>query len=82
MFCESLGMEIKTEDRTVNDRTIKVQVLPDLDENKLNGTPVVAVVGRGKDWTNSEGKTRPSWRCKFTKRWEEGKRLETDDLPF
>ncbi len=82
MFCESLGMEIKTEDRTVNDRTVRVQILPDLKEEDLNGTPVIAVVGRGKDWVNDEGKTRRSWRCKFTKRWAEGKRLQTDDLPF
>ena len=51
----------------------------------IEGQPVVAVVGRGKDWTNNEGKTVPSWRCKFVKRWESGKRLATtttDDLPF
>ena len=85
MFCQSLGMEIKTEERTVNGNTVKVQVLPDLDETKLNGTPVIAVVGRGKDWVTDEGQTRPSWRCKFTKLWKDGTRLVTrnsDDLPF
>ena len=85
MFCQSLGMKIKTEERTVNGSTVKVQVLPDLDETKLNGTPVVAVVGRGKDWVNDEGQTRPSWRCKFTKHWKDGTRLvigSSDDLPF
>ena len=85
MFCQSLGIDIKTEERTVNGKTIKVQVLPDLDVDKLNGTPVVAVVGRGQDWVNDKGETMPSWRCKFTKRWESGKRLAgttTNDLPF
>tara|TARA_R100000808_G_scaffold25079_1_gene61462 strand:- start:17172 stop:17816 length:645 start_codon:yes stop_codon:yes gene_type:complete len=88
MFCQSLGMEIETSERTVNGKTVKVQILPDLDVNTLNGTPVVAVVGRGQDWVNDAGETRPSWRCKFTKRWESGTRIETtttggnDDLPF
>ena len=84
-FCESLGMEIPTENRTINGKTVKVQLLPDVKETDLNGTPVVAVVGRGQDWVDETGKTKPSWRVKFTKRWENGKRLATtttDDLPF
>ena len=84
-FCESLGMEIPTEDRTINGKTVKVQVLPDIKETDLNGTPVVAVVGRGQDWVNDAGETRPSWRAKFTKLWKDGKRLATtttNDLPF
>ena len=84
-FCESIGMPSKTEDRTVNGKTVRVHVLPNITETELNGLPVIAVVGRGKDWVNDEGETVPSWRCKFTKRWEEGKRLATTtthDLPF
>ena len=84
-FCESIGLEIPTEDRTINGKTIKVQLLPDIKEEDLNGTPVTAVVGRGQDWVNDTGETRPSWRVKFTKRWEGGKRLATtttNDLPF
>jgi len=86
LFCQSLGMEIPTEERTVNGNTVSVQLLPDIDEKMLNGTPVVAVVGRGKDWINDKGETVPSWRCKFIKRWAEGKKLAmdttNDDLPF
>ena len=85
MFCQSLGMEIPTEERTINGKTVKVQLLPDIKEQDMNGTPVVAVVGRGQDWTDDQGKTRPSWKVKFTKLWERGKRLAgttTDDLPF
>ena len=84
-FCESLGLTIPTEDRTINGTTVKVQLLPDVKETDLNGTPVVAVVGRGQDWVNDTGDTRPSWRVKFTKLWKDGKRLATtttDDLPF
>ena len=87
MFCQSLGMDIRTEERTVNDKTVTVQVLPDITVEDLNGTPVVAVVGRGQDWVNDEGETRRSWRCKFTKHWKDGKRLAAtkgalNDLPF
>ena len=84
-FCHSIGIETPTEERTIGGKTVKVQVLPDVKEGDLNGTPVVAVVGRGQDWVTDTGETRPSWRAKFTKRWEDGKRLATtttDDLPF
>ena len=84
-FCESLGLTMHTEDRTINGKTVSVHLLPDIKENELNGTPVIAVVGRGQDWVNDTGETRPSWRVKFTKRWADGKRLAattTNDLPF
>ena len=85
MFCQSIGMEIPIEERTINGKKVTVQLLPDVKETDLNGTPVVAVVGRGQDWTDDEGKTRPSYKVKFTKRWDDGKRLAsttTNDLPF
>ena len=84
-FCQALGLEIKVEDREVNGKTIRVQVLPHLEDTDINGRPVIAVVGRGKDWVNNEGETVPSWRAKFVKHWKEGKRLATtttNDLPF
>ena len=85
MFCQSIGLEIPTEERTVNGKTVKVQLLPDVKETDLDGTPITAVIGRGQDWTDDNGKNRPSWRVKFTKLWTDGKRLATttsDDLPF
>ena len=85
MFCQSLGIEIPTEERTINGKTVKVQLLPDVKETELDGTPVTAVVGRGQDWTDDHGRSRPSWRVKFTKLWADGKRLAattTNDLPF
>jgi len=81
MFCQSIGMDIKTEERTVNGKTVKVQLLPEIKESHLDGTPVTAVVGRGQDWVDPDGKTKPSWKVKFTRKWEDGKRL-TNDLPF
>ena len=84
-FCQSIGIETPTEERTIGGKTVKVQILPDVKVEDLNGTPVVAVVGRGQDWVTDTGETRPSWRAKYTKRWESGKRLAmstTNDLPF
>jgi hypothetical protein len=84
-FCETVGVDIKTEDRTVNGKTLKVQILPKLETKDIEGMPIVAVVERGKDWVNEDGETRPSWKVKYVKTWEDGKRLATataDDLPF
>ena len=85
LFCQAIGIEIKTEERTINGKTVSVQLLPEINVDDLNGRPVTAVVGRGKDWTDDEGRTRPSWRVKFVKEWRNGKRLAgttTNDLPF
>ena len=85
MFCQSLGMDIATQERTINGKTVSVQLLPDLDVKTLNGTPVNAVVGKGKPWTDDTGTERPSWRVKFTKLWEDGERMTittADELPF
>ena len=85
MFCQSLGMEIPTHERTINGKTVTVQSLPDVGVNDLNGTPVIAVVGKGKPWTDDTGTARPSWKVKFTKQWTDGEKIttiNTDDLPF
>ena len=84
-FCQALGMTIETTQREVNGKTIDVQVLPTLTEHDINGRPVIAVVGRDKDWVNDEGETMPSFRAKFVKLSKEGKALATTtkhDLPF
>mgnify|MGYP003149523638 FL=1 len=84
-FCQALGLTIETTKREVHGKTIDVQVLPTLTEHDINGRPVIAVVGRDKDWVNDEGETMPSFRAKFVKLWKEGKALATTtkhDLPF
>ena len=78
-------MTVETTQREVNGKTIDVQVLPTLEESDINGRPVIAVVGRDKDWINDDGETMPSFRVKYVKLWKEGKRLaamNTNDLPF
>ena len=84
-FCQALGIEVETTQRTVNDKTVEVMVLPHLTEKDIEGAPVIAVVDKGREWTNDEGKTMPSWEVKFVKTWTDGVRLPKDthdDLPF
>ena len=84
-FCQALGLTIETTRREVNGKTLDVQVLPTLTESDINGRPVVAVVGRDKDWINDDGETMPSFRVKYVKLWKEGKLLATtttNDIPF
>ena len=83
MFCQSLGMEIPTEERTINSKTVTVQLLPNINEDDLNGTPVTAVVGRGTPYTNKQGKEVNPWQVKFVKAWDEGKTRDfTEEIPF
>jgi hypothetical protein len=84
-FCQALGLTIETTKREVKGKTLDVQILPTLEESDINGRPVIAVVGRDKDWINDDGETMPSFRAKYVKLWKDGKRLAnttTNDLPF
>ena len=52
---------------------------------ELVGTPVSAVVGKGKTWTDSEGNERTPWVSKFVRPWKDGKKKqieEEDGIPF
>ena len=80
-FCQALGLTIETAQREINGKTLDVQILPTLTEDDVNGKPVIAVVGRDKDWINDDGETMPSFRVKYVKLWKEGKLLH-NDLPF
>ena len=59
-------------------------VRPELNMEDLVGTPVQAVIGKGKTWVDSDGKERKPWVIKFVRNWEEGKKKEMtdDDIPF
>ena len=84
-FCQALGMTIETARRELHGKSIDVQVLPNLETTDIEGRPVIALVGRDKDWVNNDGDTMPSYRVKYVKLWKEGKRLShtnTNDLPF
>ena len=83
MFCQSIGVEVKKEKREIDGKNIYVEVMPRLSEEDINGKPVVAVVGRGKAYTNKQGKEVTPWQCKFVKAWDEGEiRDFKEEIPF
>ena len=81
-FCQALGLTIETTKREIGGKTVEVQILPTLKESDIDGRPVIATVGRGKDWVNDSGETVPSFEVKKMRLWKEGKRLASNDLPF
>ena len=82
-FCESCGIECKTVTAQIDGNDVEVKELPEIDMEDLVGTPVQAVVGKGKTWTDSEGKERTPWVVKYCKQWTNGTKKEmADEIPF
>ena len=83
LFCKSIGVEVKKEKREIDGKNKYVEVMPSLSEEDINGKPVTAVVGRGKPYTNKQGKEVNPWQVKFVKAWDEGKTRDfTEEIPF
>ena len=82
-FCEACGIECKSIVTEIDGKDVEVKELPVIDMQALVGTPVSAVVGKGKTWTDSDGNERNPWVCKFVRPWKDGKKKEMDDeIPF
>ena len=83
MFCKSIGVEVKKEDREIDGKKVTVEIMPNLSEEDINGRPVTAVVGKGKSYTNKQGKEVTPWQVKFVKNWDEGEvRDFNEEIPF
>ena len=83
LFCKSIGVEVKKEKREIDGKNIYVEIMPSLSEDDINGKPVTAVLGRGKPYTNKNGKEINPWQCKFVKAWDEGEIKDfTEEIPF
>jgi len=83
MFCKSIGSEIKNEEREIDGEKVKVDIMPNLSEEDVVGKPVVAVVDRGRPYTNKQGKEIKPWLVKFVKRWDEGEiKNFAEEIPF
>ena len=83
LFCKSIGVEIKKEERDMGGKKVTVEIMPSLSEDDINGRPVTAVVGRGKPYTNKNGKEIKPWQAKFVKSWDEGEiRDFNEEIPF
>ena len=84
-FCEACDIECKTITTEIDGKDVEVKELPVINMEALVGTPVSAVVGKGKTWTDSEGKERTPWVSKFVRPWKDGKKKqieEEDGIPF
>ena len=84
-FCEACGIECKTITTEIVGKDVEVKELRVIDMEALVGTPVSTVVGKGKTWTDSEGKERTPWVSKFVRPWKDGVKKqieEEDEIPF
>ena len=80
-LCRVLG--VHPEKREINDNgtAVTAHVLPVLKATDAIGHHVTAIVGRGKDWTNTKGEIVRGFKVRKVEEWTDGKHL-SDDLPF
>ena len=83
-FCEACGIECPTVTTKIDGKEMEVKSLPVINMEELVGTPVQAVIGKGKTWVDSDGKERTPWVIKFVRNWKDGKKREIGDadIPF
>ena len=83
-FCEACGIECPTVTTKIDGEEMEVKSLPVINMEELVGTPVQAVIGKGKTWVDSDGKERTPWVVKFVRNWKNGKKKEIgdEDIPF
>jgi len=84
-FCEAIGIELPTIEKEINGETVKVKSLPTIAADDIVGIPVIGVVGKGRPYTNKNGKEVTPSEVKFVKSWSDGvkKEMVADaDIPF
>ena len=83
-FCEACGIECPTVTTKIDGEEMEVKSLPVINMEELVGTPVQAVIGKGKTWVDSDGKERTPLVVKFVRNWKDGKKKEIgdEDIPF
>ena len=79
LFCKTLGVDIPVKTVEMNGEKVDVQALPSLTASDINGKPAIAVIGKGKPYTNKDGQERTPYVVKFVKAWKDG---VSDDIPF
>ena len=80
-FCETLGVDIDKKVVQVDGQDVEVQVLPMLLADDINGKPAIAVVDKGKPYSNKDGQKRTPYVVKFIKEWKDGE-IQDADIPF
>ena len=83
MFCKSIGVEVKKEDREIDGKKVTVEIMPSLSEDDIIGRPAVAVVSKGRPYTNKNGKEIYPWMVKFVRKWADGEVKDfNEEIPF
>ena len=83
-FCEALGIELPTVEKEINGEKVKVKSLPTITESDIVGMPVVGVVGKGRPYTNKNGRQITPSEVKFVKTWSGGVKKDDSsaEIPF
>ena len=83
LFCKSIGAEVKKEDREIDGKKVTVEIMPSLSEDDIVGRPAVAVVSKGRPYTNKNGKEITPWLVKFVRQWSDGEVKDfSQEIPF
>tara|TARA_Y100001938_G_scaffold56876_1_gene79371 strand:- start:595 stop:1224 length:630 start_codon:yes stop_codon:yes gene_type:complete len=83
-FCEALGIELPTVEKEINGEKVKVKSLPTITEEDITGMPIIGVVGKGRPYTNNNGKEVTPSEVKFVKVWSGGTKKDANnaEIPF
>ena len=55
LFCKSIGIPVKQEEREIDGKKIKVEIMPSHSEEDIVGKPAIGVVGRRTPYSNKNG---------------------------
>jgi hypothetical protein len=83
-LCEAVGKDCPVETVTINGEEREVYGIPSLDPGEMNGKPVIATVGLGRAYKNSDGDEVRPMEVKSCIAWPNGnaRDMEQEDLPF
>jgi|TARA_R110000796_G_scaffold197298_1_gene313667 hypothetical protein len=83
-FCQALGIELPTVEKEIDGQKVKVKSLPTITVEGITGMPVIGVVGKGRAYTNKNGKEVTPSEVKFVKTWSGGVKKDDADaeIPF
>jgi len=85
-FCNALGIECPVEKKKIGGKDVEVKMLPSISQSDVEGSPVKAIVKKGKPYTDKKGVQRNYMDVKWVERWEDGEKINTggngDEIPF
>ena len=84
-FCTALGIDCPVEKKKIDGKQVEVKMLPSINTSDVEGSPVTAIVKKGKPYTDKKGVSRNYMDVKWVEKWEDGKKIKTgggDEIPF